>query len=230
MQKPFIYMIFATIAVIVLFFLVVPSTPKATEDILGTEIVASTEQDTKEVSTSETGVDTSITATDDLNETDTQESSEQPKYIGRQIENYVEPQTENLHTRIHEFQLEYRDTYQSNIVIVPQDIHSTDVNGYEWFHYEPKSHAYQNGAQFVCYAIFTYYDGKVPCDYYVNFNDDDENIDIHNSHPQSSMICEVQTHGDKPLNICLDLYNYKIRVDEGVAKKNALCKRDCCTD
>ena len=207
-------------AVVVVVMLVVPSMPNSTKEILETEITESTEQDTEEILISETNID-------ELGETDNQEASEQTKYMGRQIENYEEPQTENLYARIFESQLRYRNTYQSNIVIVPQDIAFTDTDGYEWFDYDPKPHAYHETAQFVCYAIFTYYDGKVPCGYYTNFN---ESIDIHNGHSQSSMIFEVQTHGDKPLNICLDMYNYKIRVDEGVAKKNPNCKYGCCVD
>ena len=230
MRKSFMFMILATIAVVVLLILVVPSTPKATEEILETEIVALTEQDTEEISISEADIDESVQDTNESSETDAEKSSEQPKYMGRQIENYAEPQTENLHIRIHEFQLEYRDTYQSNIVIVPQDIHLTNIDGYEWFDYDPKpTNAYYRLAQFVCYAIFTYYDGNVPCDYYV-YLVDDGHVDIHNSHFASTMIFEVQTHGKKPLNICLDTYNYKIRVDEGVAKKNPICKRGCCAD
>ena len=234
MQKPFMFIILVTIAVIVLVILIVPSTPKVTEELPETEIVASTEQDTEEVSiseTDETDIEELIQDAHESSKTDTNVTSEELKYIGRQIRDYEEPQTENIHIRVIESQLRYRNTYQSNIVIVLDDIAHTNIDGYEWFDYAPKpTSAFHKAAQFVCYAILTYYDGKVPCDYYVNLEEDkyNENGDIHNGHPQSSMIFEVQTHGDKPLNICLDMYNYKIRVDEGVSKESPDCKFGCC--
>ena len=247
MRKPFVYIILAIVAVVALvMFVMIPSMPKETKEVPETEVAVSTGQDTEETAApepSKTDIDESVQDTekpsetdinavqdtDKPNETDTQKSSEQSKYIGRQIENYVEPQTEDLYLRLYEFQLEYRDTYQSNIVIVPEDIAHIDIDGYEWFDYDPKpTNAFHRTAQFVCYAIFTYYDGKVPCNYYANFDYGEKMVDIHNGHKQSSMIYEVQTHGEKPLNICLDTYNYKIRVEEGIKKKNPDCKLGCC--
>ena len=153
---------------------------------------------------------------------------EQPLYIGRQPPvDYVEFERD-VNDR-HSFQIEYKDTYQSNIVIILNELLEINIDDYKWFNYNPKpTEAHYNTAQFVCYAILTYYDGNVPCDYFVNF-DYGENEDAHS--PQNgSMQFEVQTHGDKPLNISLDLYNYKIHVEEGVKKKNAACIFSCCAN
>jgi hypothetical protein len=146
---------------------------------------------------------------------DEENSQDQPQYIGRQPpEGYVEPEGDSRHA----FQLEYKDTYQSNIVVMWEEIWDIDYRDYAWFH--PAYHIGPStsgvGAyQFLVYAILTYYDGDVPCDYYVSFRED-----VHNRHPGSSMIFEVQTHGERPLNICLDMYNYKIRVEEGIVKED----------
>jgi hypothetical protein len=153
---------------------------------------------------------------DKPNEKEEEEHSlEQTKYIGRQPpEGYVEPEGSSRHA----FQLEYKDTYQSNIVVMWEEIWDIDYRDYAWFH--PAYHKGPNtsgvGAyQFLVYAILAYYDGDVPCDYYFNFRED-----VHNRHPYSSVIYEVQMHGDRPLNICLDTYNYKIRVEEGIVKED----------
>ena len=151
----------------------------------------------------------------------------QIQYIGRQPpEGYVEPRTEDLHIKNSKFQLEYRDTYQSNIVILVDELWSIDIDLFDWYKYEFKpAGAYKPILQFICYAILTYFDGNVPYDFYVNLYDEE---DIHNNHPESTMIFEVQTHGKRPLNICLDMYNYKIYVEEGVKQKNPKCKQGCC--
>jgi hypothetical protein len=73
----------------------------------------------------------------------------------------------------------------------------------------------------LIYAILTYYEGDVPCDYYVNKEED-----MHNIHPKTTTIFEVQMHGDKPLNICLDLYNYKIYVEEGIVEKRGFTRTE----
>ena len=148
-------------------------------------------------------------------------SAENPVYIGRQPpEGYVPPEGGD---RIpHQFAL--RNTYQSNIVIIEKDIYMLDIDLYEWFHLTVFNlTASYKISQWVCYAILTYFNGNVPYNYYVNLDED-----IHNSQLESSMIFEVQTHGERPLNICLDMYNYKIRVEEGVKQKNPKCKQGCC--
>jgi hypothetical protein len=73
----------------------------------------------------------------------------------------------------------------------------------------------------LVYAILTYYDGDVPCDYYVNKEED-----MHNIHPKTTTIFEVQMHGDRPLNICLDTYNYKIYVEEGIVGKRGFTRME----
>ena len=153
------------------------------------------------------------------------------EYIGRQPpEGYSEPE---YHDPRFEFQLAFKDTYQSNIVIIPEEIYincfDDNMNwigfvNYEWLHLlSDYSFNYGDTVFFVAYGILTYYDGDVPYDYYVNLDED-----IHNSHPISSVIFEVQTHGERPLNICLDLYNIKIRVEEGIKQKNPNCEQGCC--
>ena len=145
---------------------------------------------------------------------------EKKEYIGRQPpEGYVEP-VANDHRQL-EFQLALKDTYQSNIVIILDDLYRIGYDDgtwigldmYEWLHLlsEFSPFGYGDTIFFLVYAILTYYDGNVLYDYYINLEED-----IHNSHPGSSSIFEVQTHGERPLNICLDLYNIKIRVEEGI--------------
>jgi len=95
---------------------------------------------------------------------------------------------------------------------------------FEWLHLlSDYSFNYGDTIFFLVYAILTYYDGNVPYDYYINLDED-----IHNRHPSSSVIFEVQTHGERPLNICIDMYNYRIRVDEGMKQKNPNCEQGCC--
>jgi hypothetical protein len=152
---------------------------------------------------------------EDLSYEEDEESSEQPTYIGRTPPaNYVEP--ESLDPSQIESQLALKDTYQSNIVIIPEELLSIDINDYEWYHPTSEYGVFSYGytVHFVCYAILTYYDGEVPCDYYVDLENDK-----HNRHYDSAKIFEMQTYGEKPLNICIDMYNYKIRVEEGIKKE-----------
>jgi len=148
---------------------------------------------------------------------------EQPIFIGRQPPiGYVEP--ESLDPRQFEFQLALKDTYQSNIVIIPEEISMLHLGNHEWFHVTTiYPEAYEKISQWACYAILTYYDDDVPFNYHTNLDED-----IHNVHPNVSTIFEVQTHGERPLNICLDTYNYKIRVEEGIKQKNPNCEQGCC--
>ncbi|MDR0220366.1 MAG: hypothetical protein LBI54_03050 [Lachnospiraceae bacterium] len=142
------------------------------------------------------------------------DDAEQPKYIGRQPpKGYVEP--ESLEYKA-QWMLKYKDTYQSNIVVILDDLFETDHTDYAWFHPTAGAPlgATANIFNFLAYAILTYYDGDVPCDYYFYLEED-----CHNMHPNSTKIFEVQTHGDRPLNICLDMYNYKIRVEEGIVER-----------
>ncbi|MCL2051340.1 MAG: hypothetical protein FWG91_06410 [Lachnospiraceae bacterium] len=135
-------------------------------------------------------------------------------YIGRQPpEDYVEPESND--PRQFEFQLALKDTYQSNVVIIVNELHNIDYEKYDWFNYtsELTPYSYGEAVQFVVYAILTYFDGNVPYEYYVNLDED-----IHNRHPDSATILEVQTYGERPLNICIDMYNYRIRVEEGIKK------------
>ena len=144
-----------------------------------------------------------------LSNDDARNIEPQSLYIGRQIDGYVEPSGNSLYPNHH--QLEYKDTYQSNIVIVVEEIYDLDIHEYEWFHTQDKYIQWQTVYQFICYAILTYYDGNVPCDYYVSIEEGG-----HNNHSESTMIFEVQAYSEKPLNICLDTYNYKIYVEEGI--------------
>lgn len=152
--------------------------------------------------------------TADLSLIEDEGASELTTYIGRQPpDDYVEP--ESLDPRQIESQLALKDTYQSNIVIIPEELLSIDIDDFEWFHPTSEYGIFSYGytVQFVCYAILTYYDGEVPCDYYVDLEND-----RHNRHSDSAQIFEIQTHGEKPLNIGIDMYNYKIRVEEGIKK------------
>ena len=140
----------------------------------------------------------------------------QSRYIGRQIEGYVEPfiDPEFVFPQKHRLYA-YKDTYQSNIVVVMEDIARTDINEHEWFYvYDIYPAGWQEIYQFLCYAILTYYDGDVPYDYYISLENG-----RHNNHPKTMTIFEVQTYGERPLNIYLDTFNYKIRVEEGLKKE-----------
>lgn len=147
--------------------------------------------------------------------------AEQSEYIGKQPpDGYVEPKESDRYPH----QIEYKDTYQSNIVVIQEEVWAMDFDNYNWYNYSPKpAHVYTGVHEFISYAILTYYDGKIPCNYFVALDDD-----FHNMHFDSTMIFEVQTHGEKPLNICLDTYNFKIRVEEGIKKKNLNCNYGCC--
>jgi hypothetical protein len=140
---------------------------------------------------------------------DEEDSQEQPQYIGRQpTEGYVEPESGDDRF------LKYKDTYQSNIVVIVEEIWSTDYRDYAWFH--PTAGAPRGATaeifDFVAYAILTYYDGDVPCDYSFKLEEDCRNM-------TNSKIFEIQTHGERPLNICLDMYNWKICVEEGIVER-----------
>jgi hypothetical protein len=151
----------------------------------------------------------------DSNEEEKEEdSAEKPKYIGRQPpEGYVGPEGLEYRGR---WMVEYKDTYQSNIVVILGELFETDHTDYAWFH-PTSGDPLGTTAEiydFVAYAILTYYDGDVPCDYSFYLEED-----CHNMHPDSTWIFEIQTHGDRPLNICLDTYNYKIYVEEGIVER-----------
>lgn len=152
---------------------------------------------------------------------------DRPQFIGRQPPaDYVEPEGGGDRYDHH---LAYKDTYHSNIVVIPEDIWGMDFEMCEWFHPINNHGSWHEIHQFICYAILTYYDSNVPHDYYVTLTDYDTlTDDIHNQHLSSTLIFEVQTHGKKPINICLDMYNFKINVEEGIKQKNHDCKQGCC--
>ncbi|MCL2717793.1 MAG: hypothetical protein FWE14_03315 [Lachnospiraceae bacterium] len=190
----------------------------------------------QEISENETNILESLQSTDEVSESNGDDLKqgigdisdnlvkEQPIFIGRQPPiDYVEP--ESLDPRQFEFQLALKDTYQSNIVIIPEEISMLHLGDHEWIHLlsEFSPFNYGDTVLFVVYAILTYYDGNVPYDYYVHLKED-----THNRHPESATIFEVQTHGERPLNICIDMYNYRIRVDEGMKQKNPNCIQGCC--
>lgn len=151
------------------------------------------------------------------------EPLEQKEYIGRQPPpGYMEPiPNEHLTQHVH------RDTYQSNIVIILEELRNLLFNDKKWFDFDGASNAHI--AQYIIYAILTYYDGDVPCNYYTDlFYHEDGYKDIHSPQNGTTMQFEVQTHGDKPLNICLDMSNIQIRVEEGIKQRNPDCKLGCC--
>jgi hypothetical protein len=171
------------------------------------------EQDAIEKVDDAIGEESNENSNDEPKDEEKGEDNSPPQYIGRQPpKGYVEPEGDkNYVPRL----LEYKDTYQSNIVVILDDLFETDHTDYVWFH--PTSDALDADAEifdFVAYAILTYYDGDVPCDYSFKLEED-----CHNMHPETTWIFEIQTHGDKPLNICLDTYNYKIYVEEGIVER-----------
>ena len=236
MRKSFIYIMLAIIAVTVLVFLVAPSTPKATEELLETEIVVSTEQDTEEALASETNTNESMT--DESSETDAEKSSEELKYIGRQIEGYVEPTNDWWTTtgksdeEFNEYYKAYialKDAFESNIVFDKKGF-GFELEDYEWFKCLPKDGGWNfNDYLWICYAILTYYDGNVPCDYYVTPDDVYNRVYLPDS-TDIYHICDAQLHGERSLHIRMDKFNYKIRVEEGVKRKNPNCTYGCCAD
>jgi hypothetical protein len=162
---------------------------------------------------------------------------DQPKYIGRQPPaDYVEPtymddikddgrreDEEYMAWYNAEFKsyLDQKDAFESNIVIIGEEIGPETFESYKWFQYSPEDFVvgtYYNDLMWVAYAIITYYDGDVPCDYYVGLDSiynkvyQEEGTDIYH-------IFEVQTYGERPLHIRLDVFNYKIRVEEGIKKE-----------
>ena len=59
----------------------------------------------------------------------------QREFIGRQPPvDYIEP----VGSDRFEFQLEFKDTYQSNIVVIAEEIWDMNIYAYEWYNYSPK--------------------------------------------------------------------------------------------
>jgi len=170
------------------------------------------------------------------------EGTEQAEYIGRQPpEGYIEPtyldyysEEQRENKAYMEYEKEYwsdhialKDAFQSNIIIIFDDFYPEAFKGYEWFKYSEENNS--NDLMWISYAILTYYDGNVPYDYYI-IPDDIYNKFYDKAFPNNSMyrIFDVQTHGERPLHINIDTFNYKIRVEEGIQRKNPNCGQGCC--
>ena len=162
---------------------------------------------------------------------------EGPVHIGKQIEDYIEPINEWRNDssfsdeEFNEYYKNYfavKDEFQSNIVI---DLDAFDFYfaDYEWFKHLPEGGRpfHYNDFLWICYAIKTYFDGNVPHDYYVT-SDDIYNKIYLNDESTIFHIFDVQIHGERPLHIRMDKFNYKILVEEGVQRINSDCEQYCC--
>jgi len=191
-----------------------------------------------------------IDSIQEINEiTESKEQIEPRIFIGRQVEDYIEPTyLDNMGVKVqaltdeeYEEYLEdfiernkeriaQKDAFQSNIIVLfEDDYYPESFKNYEWFKYSPENvrGIYLNDLIWISYALKTYYDGNVPYDYYISLEDIFNQIYIADS-TSIYFAFEAQTHGERPLHIRIDRFNYKIRVEEGVKRKNLECEKVCC--
>jgi hypothetical protein len=152
-------------------------------------------------------------------------------YIGKQPpEGYIEPthldkiekylnnkefmDEYNDHFKLY---IELKDAFQSNIIFINRNF-AIDFEDHEWFKHLPQEgEQYYGIYRWICYAILTYFDGDVPCDFHVT-PESIYNIVYPNESTDLYHIFEVQTYGERPLHIRMDQFNKKIRVEEGIKK------------
>jgi len=255
MRRYIILIVTCTVGIISIFLLFIILKPTPTETVPGNEtagfnenigvtIKPESEDIFEDIPITEiagvdelTAIETGELEEDIKDETKSDETvpTEQPIYIGRQIEGYVEPvndwqsSSSFSHEEFNDYYKDYialKNAFQSNIVIDLDNGFNFEFADFEWFKHAPKG-LYYNDFMWICYAILTYFDGNVLHDYYVTSDDIYDKVHL----PDALSIYHIhsaQTHGIRPLHLRIDKFNYKIRVEEGIQRKNPNCKQGCC--